>query len=83
METYGYARFLDKIDWNTLTFRLPHAPYMTFNNPSVQTAYYTRYNQVRGVRIDFTRVDRTYQWMLEFSTVPSCFDLLEDLLEYR
>ncbi|EWZ78628.1 hypothetical protein FOCG_18198 [Fusarium oxysporum f. sp. radicis-lycopersici 26381] len=35
MERYGYAWFLDKIDWNTLTFRQPYAPYMMFNNSSM------------------------------------------------
>lgn len=45
MEIYGYAWFLDKIDWNTLTFRQPHAAYMMFNNPSMQTAYGALYHQ--------------------------------------
>ncbi|SPJ88701.1 related to transposase [Fusarium torulosum] len=31
MEKYGYAWFLDKIDWNTLTFRQPHAAYSKDN----------------------------------------------------
>ncbi|KAH7111566.1 hypothetical protein EDB81DRAFT_894279 [Dactylonectria macrodidyma] len=80
MEMYGYAWFLDKIDWNTLTFRQPHAAYMMFNNPSMQTVYRARYHQVRDVRIDFIRVDKAYQWMLEFSAIPGCLDLLENYL---
>ncbi|KAH8654320.1 hypothetical protein BGZ61DRAFT_435165 [Ilyonectria robusta] len=80
MEVYGYAWFLDKIDWNTLTFRQPHAAYMMFNNPSMQTVYRARYHQVRDVRIDFIRVDKAYQWMLEFSAIPMCLDLLENYL---
>ena len=80
METYGYAWFLDKIDWSTLTFRQPHAAYMMFNSPSMQTAYRARYHQVRDVRIDFIRVDKAYQWMLEFSSIPACLDLLERYL---
>ncbi|RTE69498.1 hypothetical protein BHE90_016118 [Fusarium euwallaceae] len=80
MEMYGYAWFLDKIDWNTLTFRQPHAAYMMFNNPSMQTVYRARYHQVRDVRIDFIRVDKAYQWMLEFSAIPTCLDLLESYL---
>jgi hypothetical protein len=43
MEDFGYAWFLDKIDWVTLTFRQPYALYMMFNNPSMQAAYYARY----------------------------------------
>ncbi|SCO54204.1 uncharacterized protein FFNC_15390 [Fusarium fujikuroi] len=65
MEKYGYAWFLDKIDWNTLTFRQPYAAYMMFNNPSMQNVYRARYHQVRDVRIDFIRVNKVYQWMLE------------------
>ncbi|KAH6974708.1 hypothetical protein EDB80DRAFT_768800 [Ilyonectria destructans] len=80
MEVYGYAWFLDKIDWNTLTFRQPHAAYMMFNNPSMQTAYHARYRQVRDVRIDFIRVDKARQWMQDFSAVPSCLELLEKYL---
>ncbi|KAJ4223243.1 hypothetical protein NW757_014381 [Fusarium falciforme] len=80
MKMYGYAWFLDKIDWNTLTFRQPHAAYMMFNNPSMQTVYRARYHQVRDVRIDFIRVDEAYQWMLEFSAIPTCLDLLENYL---
>ncbi|KAF5710257.1 hypothetical protein FMUND_9623 [Fusarium mundagurra] len=78
MERYGYAWFLDKIDWNTLTFRQPYAPYVMFNNPSMQNVYRARYHQVRDVRIDFIRVNKAYQWMLEFSAVPKCLDLLEN-----
>ncbi|KAM6506729.1 hypothetical protein FALCPG4_018848 [Fusarium falciforme] len=80
MEMYGYAWFLDKVDWNTLTFRQPHAAYMMFNNPSMQTVYRARYHQVRDVRIDFIRVDKAYQWMLEFSAIPTCLDLVERYL---
>ncbi|KAL7940156.1 hypothetical protein V8C42DRAFT_356442 [Trichoderma barbatum] len=80
MGIYGYAWFLDKIDWNTLTFRQLYAAYMMFNNPSMQTAYRARYHQVRDVRINFIRVNKAYQWMLEFSAIPACLDLLEDYL---
>ncbi|RBR24094.1 uncharacterized protein FIESC28_03093 [Fusarium coffeatum] len=80
MEKYGYAWFLDKIDWNTLTFRQPYAAYMMFNNPSMQNVYRARYHQVRDVRIDFIRVNKAYQWMLEFSSIPACLHLMERYL---
>jgi hypothetical protein len=80
MEDFGYAWFLDKIDWVTFTFRQPHAPYMMFNNPSMQAAYHARYRQVRDVRVDFIRMDKARQWMIEFSAVPTCLDLLEKYL---
>ncbi|GKU09625.1 unnamed protein product, partial [Fusarium langsethiae] len=80
MEKYGYAWFLNKIDWNTLTFRQPHAAYMMFNNPSMQNVYRARYHQVRDVRIDFIRVNKAYQWMLEFSSISARLNLLERYL---
>ncbi|KAL3702646.1 hypothetical protein TMatcc_011225 [Talaromyces marneffei ATCC 18224] len=46
MAQYGYAWFLDKMDWSTMTFRQPFAQYMMFNNPSMQAAYYIRYYAV-------------------------------------
>lgn len=33
MEASGYAWFLDKVDWDTMTFRQPSAQYMMFNSP--------------------------------------------------
>jgi hypothetical protein len=80
METHGYAWFLDKIDWTTLTFKQPHAAYMMFHNPSMQAAYRARYRQIRDVRIDFIRLDKARQWMIEFSSVPDCLQLLEKYL---
>ncbi|EXK26412.1 hypothetical protein FOMG_17025 [Fusarium oxysporum f. sp. melonis 26406] len=72
METYGYAWFLDKVDWETLTFKQPHAAFMMFNNPSMQAAYHARYRQVRDVRMDFIRVDKARQWMIEFGSLCLC-----------
>ena len=80
MEQFGYAWFLDKIDWETMTFRQPHSPYMMFNNPSMQAACRARYSQIRDVRLDFIRADKARQWMIEFSAVPASLDLLEKYL---
>jgi hypothetical protein len=80
MIQYRYAWFLDKVDWATLTFRQPSAQYMMFNNPSLQAAYQVHVRQVRDVRVDFIRVDKVRQWMLEFSGVFPCLKLLEDCL---
>ena len=80
MEEFGYAWFLDKVDWATLTFRPSHAPYMMFNNPSMQAVYRRHYGRIRDVRIDFIRVDRIRRWMIEFGGVAACTDRLEDLL---
>lgn len=81
MKRHGYAWFMDKVDWVTMTFRQPFTQYMMFNNPSMQAVYHARYSQIRDVRIDFIRVDKTRQWMTEFSAVPVCLDLLEEYLE--
>ena len=80
MEEFGYAWFLDKVDWATLTFRSAHAPYMMFNNPSMQAVYRRHYGRIRDVRIDFIRVDRIRQLMIEFSGVTACVERLENIL---
>ena len=43
LSQYGYAWFLDKIDWKTMTFKTAYAPYMMFNNPSMLAAYQAHY----------------------------------------
>jgi hypothetical protein len=80
MEEYGYAWFLDKLNWDTMTFRQPSAQYMMFNSPSMQAAFHARYAQIRDVRLDFLRVHQAHRWMEEFSSIPPCLDLLEDFL---
>ena len=77
---YGYAWFLEKMDWETLTFKAPYAQYMLFNNPSMQTAYHARYGQIRDVRADFITVNKIHQLMEEFGAFPSCQEFLEDVL---
>ena len=79
MAEYGYAWFLDKLNWDTMTFRQPSAQYMMFNSPSMQAAFHARYAQIRDVRLDFLRVHQAHRWMEEFSSIP-CLDLLEDFL---
>ena len=80
MRQYGYAWFLEKIDWDTLTFQSLHAPYMLFNNPSMQMAYHAHYSQVRDVRKDFIAIDKIRQLMQQFAEVPQCQDFLERVL---
>ncbi|KAE8334165.1 hypothetical protein BDV24DRAFT_170482 [Aspergillus arachidicola] len=64
-----------------MTFRYPFAPYMMFGNPSLQAVYRARYAKVRDVRQDFLRINQIHRWMEEFSAVPRCLELLEDLLQ--
>jgi hypothetical protein len=63
---YGYGWFLEKIDWETMTFRAPHSQYMLFNNASMQSAYHARYGQIRDVREDFIRVIKVQQLLQQF-----------------
>lgn len=46
----------------------------------MQSAYRAQYGQVRDVRLDYIRMDRARQWMIEFSAAPSCLDLMETYL---
>jgi hypothetical protein len=80
IEKYGYTWFMDKVDWETITFRQPFAQHMMFNNLFMQAAYHARYGQIRDVRVDFIQVDKARQWMKEFSAVPPCQDFLEKYL---
>lgn len=72
MRRHGYAWFMDKVDWETMTFRQPFAPYMMFNNPSMQAVYHARYSQIRDVRIDFIRTDK--------AELPACILPLLEIL---
>ena len=80
MPRHGYAWFLEKVDWETMTFRAPHGQYMLFNNVSMQQAYRARYGQVRDVRDDFIRVSKIHQLMQEFRGHPQCQAFLQDIL---
>jgi hypothetical protein len=80
MPRHGYAWFLEKMDWETMTFRAPHGQYMLFNNVSMQQAYRARYGQVRDVRDDFIRVSKIHQLMQEFRGRPQCQAFLQDTL---
>ena len=74
---YGYAWFLEKMDWDTLTFQSLHVPYMLFNNPSMQMAYHAQYSQVRDVRKDFITIDKIRQLMQQFGEVAHCQEFLK------
>jgi hypothetical protein len=80
MSQYGYPWFLEKVDWETMTFRAPHGQYMLFNNPSMQQAYHARYGQIRDVRDDFIQVNKIQQLMQQFDEIPACLGYLEDVL---
>lgn len=80
MRQYGHAWFLEKIDWDTLTFQSLHAPYMLFNNPSMQMAYHAQYRQVRDVHKDFITIDKIRQLMQQFEEVAQCQEFLEIVL---
>jgi hypothetical protein len=67
MEQYGYAWFLDKVDWETMTFRLPHRPYMQFNSPSMLAHYHTHYRTLRDVQADFITVEDYFGLMRKYS----------------
>lgn len=53
MARYGYAWFSDKLDWAAMTFRPPYRAHMSFNTPSLQSAYHARYWQLVQTKTDF------------------------------
>ena len=72
MQEFGYASFLDKVDWTTLTFRQLHALYMVFDTSSMQAAYtHTQFINAR-------RLSRKGHYRESINTLPT---LDTDLLE--
>ncbi|KMU92719.1 hypothetical protein CIHG_10550 [Coccidioides immitis H538.4] len=43
LELYGYAWFLDKLDWMAMTFKPPYWVHMVFNTSTLQMAYHPQY----------------------------------------
>ena len=43
MERYGFARFLDKFDWEGMLFRDPHRARLAIQLPSLIGSYIPRY----------------------------------------
>jgi hypothetical protein len=78
---HGYGWFLEKVDWETMTFKAPYSQYMTFNSVSMQRAYRARYSQIRDVQDDFIRVSKIHQLMQEFGEHPRCQGFLQDTLQ--
>ena len=72
MAQYGYPWFLEKVDWETMTFKALHGQYMLFNNLSMQQAYHAQYGQIRDVRQDFISVNKVQQLMQQFEGIPEC-----------
>jgi hypothetical protein len=69
---YGYGWFLEKVDWETMTFQAPHSQYMLFNNVSMQNAYRARYGQIRDVREDFICVSKVQALLQRFQEQVQC-----------
>jgi hypothetical protein len=78
---HGYGWFLEKVDWETMTFKAPYSQYMAFNNVSMQRAYRARYSQIRDVQDDFIRVSKIQGLLQQFKDSPRCRDYLQDVLQ--
>ena len=63
LRRYGYAWFLDKLDWSAMTFRSPHRANMMFNTPSLQIAYHPRYRQIVESKSDFIKFHDVFALM--------------------
>jgi hypothetical protein len=53
LQATGYMWYADKIDWSSMTFRLPHRAHMAFNTPTLQSTYHERYWRVVETKSDF------------------------------
>ncbi|KIW21998.1 uncharacterized protein PV07_12601 [Cladophialophora immunda] len=79
MEEFGYAWFLDKIDWNTLTFRQPYAAHMMFIHRCRRHIMPDTAKSGTFASTSFGWI-KPGSWMIEFSGVPACLDFLEKYL---
>ncbi|KAL2811375.1 hypothetical protein BDW59DRAFT_168020 [Aspergillus cavernicola] len=50
---YRYGWFLDKLDYQTITFWPPHRTHLVFNTPSLLSQYYTRYRDLVTAKQDY------------------------------
>ncbi|EFW14240.1 conserved hypothetical protein [Coccidioides posadasii str. Silveira] len=80
LELYGYAWFLDKLDWMAMTFKPPHQAHMVFNTPTLQMAYYQQYQQLIKFKSDFVLFYNVFSCMLDVCLDPTCSVLLLQLL---
>jgi hypothetical protein len=78
---HGYGWFLEKVDWETMTFKAAYSQYMVFNTTSMQTAYHARYSQIRDVQVDFIRVSKIQGLLQQFKDSPQCRDYLQEVLQ--
>lgn len=78
---HGYGWFLEKVDWETMTFKAAHSQYMAFNTPSMQGAYHARYGQIRDVQLDFIRVSKIQGLLQQFKESAWCRDYLLEALQ--
>lgn len=77
---YGYGWFLEKVDWDSMTFKEPHSQYMLFNSSAMQKAYRARSRQIRDIQDDFIRVSKVQSLLEQFQGSPQCLDFLHDFL---
>ncbi|KAL4911744.1 hypothetical protein BDW62DRAFT_196343, partial [Aspergillus aurantiobrunneus] len=57
IKEYRYAWFLDKLNWDIITFCQPSVQYMMFNSPSMQTVYRAQYAQMEEFSSVFPCLD--------------------------
>ncbi|EFW15480.1 conserved hypothetical protein [Coccidioides posadasii str. Silveira] len=80
LELYGYAWFLDKLDWMAMTFKPSHRAHMVFNTPTLQMAYYWQYWQLIKFKSDFMLFHDVFSCMLDVCLDPAHSALLLQLL---
>lgn len=80
MPRYSYGWFLEKVDWDTMTFLPPHSQYMLFNNPSMQSAYRAHSRQIRDVKEDFIHVSKAQGFLQQFQDYPACQEFIQEYL---
>ncbi|KAJ9292425.1 hypothetical protein DTO271G3_8792 [Paecilomyces variotii] len=81
LEHYGFAWFLDKLDWTAMTFRPPHRKVITsFNIPSMLSAYHRHYQELKVTQTDYLLIHDIFIRMLDSRADTARSAALLDLL---
>jgi hypothetical protein len=80
---YGYAWFLNKVNWDTMFFWLSHHPYMQLNTPSILGRYDVHYQDMRGFQGDFVLLEDFFELISQHHGNPTqSYALLSLLVDF-
>ncbi|OJD22346.1 hypothetical protein ACJ73_06306 [Blastomyces percursus] len=80
LQLYGFGWFLDKLDYQSMTFRPPHRASMMFNTPTLLSQYYARYRHLVAAHRDYIFFHDIFTQLSQAREDPTRAMTLLDLL---